>query len=177
MTTPAYPPPPVETADRVPDDQPFVLRLDLRKRILPPAAILLFILCLVGAATFAEGGTGGPVFVLFVVLTVVAGVQVYREASGPVLAVNAAGVWIRRRRNRRQAVFLPWAAIERVYVARRGFERLFHVRPRDPRAALGLTSALFQGGVLTASLTFGDRPAPAVLAAIEQFSAGQVRID
>jgi len=191
----AYPPAaPAAVVKRIPEDQPFLIHQSIAKRGIQFGGLGLFILVLFGCPlglAISDGADTGPLVVVLVALVVLIGglfgLQVYLLTSGgPSLGVNPAGVWVKTRPTRGQAVFLPWQAIERVYRRRWGIDKVVCVKPRDPRSAdnLGTFTAidssmqqLIFGTGFTAPLTFGDRPEQEVMAAIARFAAGRVRIE
>lgn len=192
---PGYPPaPPAAVVKRIPEDQPFLVRPSIAKRCIQFGGLGLVLLVLLGCPlglAISDGGGTGALVVGLVLLVVLFGglfgLQIYLLTSGgPSLGVNPAGVWVKTRPTRGQAVFLPWQAIERVYRRRWGIDKVICVKPRDPRSAdnLGTFTAidssmqqLLFGTGFTAPLTFGDRPEQEVMAAIAHFAAGRVRIE
>ena len=188
-------PPPV--ARRIPDDLPFVVRQSLGKRLLLFGGIVVFLSllagCPVGLAASSSGsisGSLGPLVAVVgcvvVFLAAVFGLQLYLIVSGgPVLAVGPAGLWIKTRPTRGQAIWLPWEAIERIYRRRWSLERMVCVKPRDPRvgANLGAFTALdssmqqlFFGSGFTATVNFADKPEQQIIAALAHFSTGRCPI-
>ncbi|GAA4436668.1 hypothetical protein [Phytohabitans houttuyneae] len=190
---PPYPqpqqPPPV--VKRIPEDLPFVARHSVKKRVLLFGGVgggfsLLF-------AAFVGLGSGEPlaglgVFGCFAVMFgLIFGLQLWLLTSGgPVLAFSPAGLWIKTRPTRGQAIWLPWEAIERVYQRRWTFDKLLCVKPRDPRTGtnLGTFTALDSsvqqlvfGTGFTAPLNFADRPEAEIIAAVAHFSGGRVRVN
>lgn len=193
-----YPAPPPVTK-RIPQDQPFIVRPSVRKRGLLFGGLLLFILvllaCPLGLALSGGGSTGdgsqvfGVLGVLGCVLAVIGlplGLQLWLLTSGgPVMAVGPAGMWIKTRPTRGQAIWLPWEGIERISRRRWSLEKMVVVKARDPRADnnLGAFTAvdsslqkLFYGSGFTATLNFADRPEAEIMAAITHFSAGRTHI-
>jgi hypothetical protein len=181
-------PPPV--TKRIPEDQPFTARHSVRKRVLlfggiSGGAALLFA-AFVGIASadlLVALGTFGCFAVVF---GLIFGLQIWMFASGgAVLALGPAGLWIKTRPTRGQAIWLPWEAIERVYQRRWAFDKMLCVKPRDPRtgANLGAWTALDSGmqqlvfGTgFTAPLNFADRPEAEIVAAVAHFSGGRVHV-
>jgi hypothetical protein len=190
---PPQPPRPFPVVKRIPEDQPFVLRHSVPRRLLVMAGPLLLMLVAVGCplGLLTTGGIDPlvPLAILGSVVVLVGllvGLQLWLLASGgPVLAVGPAGLWIKTRPTRGQAIWLPWEAIEQVYRRRWAFEKMVCVKPRDPRTGgnLGAYTALDSGmqqlvfGTgLTATLKFGDRSEPEIMQAIGHFAAGRCRI-
>jgi hypothetical protein len=175
---------------RIPEDQPFIVRPSVRKRALAFGAIVL-------AAALAVGGVlllapGGPGRLLAGVLvtvgpfaTVLAGFLWLLSTGGPVLAIGPAGLWIKTRPTRGQAVWLPWESIGMISRRRGGLEKLLCVAPRDPGAERhpgaftafdsAVTRAAFGTG-FTATLNFADRSEQEILQAVAHFSAGRVQL-
>ncbi|MBF9134949.1 hypothetical protein I0C86_39410 [Plantactinospora sp. S1510] len=114
------------------------------------------------------------------------GFQLWLIASGgPVMAVGPAGMWIKTRPTRGQAIWLPWEGIAHISRRRWSLEKMVVVKPRDPRADsnLGAFTAvdagllkLFYGSGFTATLNFADKPEAEIMAAITHFSAGRCTI-
>ncbi|MEV4757377.1 hypothetical protein AB0J86_19980 [Micromonospora sp. NPDC049559] len=189
----APPPPQLPVTNRIPEDQPFVARPSVRKRALFLGGLLLFVLlmlaCPLGLAASNDGGLivllgGLAFFALLVGLPL--GFQLWLVTSGgPVLAVGPAGLWIKTRPTRGQAIWLPWEAIDQIYRRRWALEKMVCVKPRDPRTGsnLGAFTALDSGmqqvvfGTgLTATVNFADRSEQEIMQAITHFSAGRCRI-
>lgn len=187
---PAQPPP---TAKRIPEDLPFVVRPSLGKRALTLGVVTLVvglvIACPIGlAASSGDGGLGLlfiiPVVLLFFALPV--GLQLWLVSSGgPVLALGPAGLWIKTRPTRGQAIWLPWEAIDRIYVRRWALEKMLCVKPRDPRAGsgLGAFTALdsgmqqaFFGTGFTATVNHADRGEDEIMRAVVGYAAGRCRV-
>lgn len=194
------PPPPAPVTKRIPEDQPFVVRPSVAKRGWLFAGIVLGmatpILCLAGLsmansddpdlranALLAMLGITGC---LLLAMGVPLGLQLWLIASGgPVLALSPAGVWIRTRPTRGQAVWLPWEAVAQIRRRRWSLEKMLVVQPRDARAVqnLGAFTALdssllsaFYGSGLVATLNFADRPEAEIMAAVAHYSAGRCPI-
>ena len=193
---PNYPPPPAAftpppVVKRIPEDQPFVVRPSVKKRLLLFGGLLLFILLLLGCPAglaLSDGGDGAAIFVVGIALLLVffggvLGLQLYLISSGgPILAAGPAGLWIKTRPTRGQAIWLPWEGIERVYRRRWGLEKMVCVKARDPRAGsnLGAFTAvdssmqqLFFGSGFTATCTYADKPETEIVGALTHFSAGR----
>jgi hypothetical protein len=182
-------PPPV--TKRIPEDLPFVVRQSMGKRSLQLGGLVLVLLlvigCPAGLALSSSGADPVPVVAalgcLLVLLAGAAGLQLYLITSGgPVLAANQAGLWIKTRPTRGQAIWLPWEGIERIYRRRWSLEKMVCVKARDPRAAsnLGAFTAVdsglqraFFGSGFTATLNFADRPEQEIMTALIQLSAGR----
>jgi hypothetical protein len=107
-------------------------------------------------------------------------------SGGPVLAVNPAGIWIKTRPTRGQAIWLPWEMIERIYRRRWSFDKMICVKPRDPRvgANLGAFTALdsgmqqlFFGSGFTATANFADKPEAEIMSALRHFAAGRCPVE
>jgi len=178
---------------RIPEDQPFVVRPSMRKRMLVfggiIAAMMVFLGALFGlAAIGSENGLALLVLFLVIALAFVGliGLQIWLLATGgPVLAVGPAGLWIKTRPSRGQAIWLPWEAIGMISRRRWSFEKMLCVAPRDPRAGqqLGAFTALDSmvnqaafGTGFTATLNFADRSEQEILQAVAHFAAGRVQL-
>ncbi|MFF4890031.1 hypothetical protein [Micromonospora chersina] len=187
---PAQPPP---TTKRIPEDLPFVVRPSLGKRALTLGLVTLVvglvIACPIGLAASSEGGGAGLLFIIPVVLlffAVPVGLQLWLVSSGgPVLALGPAGLWIKTRPTRGQAIWLPWEAIDRIYLRRWALEKMLCVKPRDPRAGsgLGAFTALdsgmqqaFFGTGFTATVNHADRGEDEIMRAVVGYAAGRCRV-
>jgi hypothetical protein len=183
--------------NRIPEDQPFVVRPSATKRAMVMGGVALVfvapIVCLAGVALLdgadpqARGeaalGLIGVAVCLLAVIALPLGLQLWLIASGgPVLALGPAGLWIRTRPTRGQAVWLPWEAVGQISRRRWSLEKMLVVAPRDPRALqnLGTFTALdsgllsaFYGSGLVATLNFADRTEQEILAAVAHYSAGR----
>ncbi|SCG56776.1 hypothetical protein [Micromonospora inositola] len=190
---PPWQPPAARRAKRIPEDQPFVARPSLRKRALALGGLTLLIglviACPMGLAASSENGGAEillavPLIMFFFALVV--GLQLWLVSSGgPVLAVGPAGLWIKTRPTRGQAIWLPWEAIDQIYRRRWGLEKMLCVRARDPRAGgdLGAFTALdagmqqaFFGTGFTATVNFADRSEQEIMTAVVHYSAGRCRV-
>jgi hypothetical protein len=189
---PAPPPPPV--TKRIPEDLPFVVHQSVGKRALQLGLLLLVLLVLIGCpmglALSSSGADAVPVVIalgcLILLLAGLVGVQLYLITSGgPVLAANQAGLWIKTRPTRGQAIWLPWEGIERIYRRRWSLEKMVCVKARDPRAGsnLGAFTAvdssmqqLFFGSGFTATLNFADKSEQEIMTALAQLCAGRCPI-
>lgn len=190
---PPWQPPAARRAKRIPEDQPFVARPSLRKRGLALGGLTLLIglviACPIGLAASSENGGAEillavPLIMFFFALVV--GLQLWLVSSGgPVLAVGPAGLWIKTRPTRGQAIWLPWEAIDQIYRRRWGLEKMLCVRARDPRAGgdLGAFTALdagmqqaFFGTGFTATVNFADRSEQEIMAVVVRYSAGRCRV-
>ncbi|MGY0007981.1 hypothetical protein, partial [Micromonospora sp. I033] len=186
-------PPATPTAKRIPEDLPFVVRPSLGKRALTLGLVTLVvglvIACPIGLAASSESGGAGLLFIVPVVMLVFAvpvGLQLWLVSSGgPVLALGPAGLWIKTRPTRGQAIWLPWEAIERIYPRRWGLEKMLCVKPRDPRvgSGLGAFTALdsgmqqaFFGTGFTATLNHADRSEDEIMRAVVGYAAGRCRV-
>ncbi|SNY51715.1 hypothetical protein [Paractinoplanes atraurantiacus] len=187
MTTP-YP-----VVKRIPDDQPFVVRPHLAKRLGLAGAssvfIWLFTLCLFGLAGLGEDDVNWgalvavPVVIGILYFLLVGGIVWLVASGGPVLAAGPAGLWIKTRPTRGQAVWLPWEHIGLISRRRWFLEKMLVVHPRDPRLndRLGSFTAvdasqlnLFFGSGLTATLTFADKKEAEILRAVAYFANQRV---
>ncbi|GAA4688821.1 hypothetical protein [Phytohabitans rumicis] len=176
---------------RIPEDQPYIVRASVQKRLLLfggfAVGVSLFFGCLSGAGSGDVVVTLAIAGCLLALFGLIFGLQVYLMTSGgPVLAVGPAGLWIKTRPTRGQAIWLPWEAIAQVYRRRWALEKMVCVRPHDPRtgANLGAFTALdsgmqqlFFGTGFTATLNFADKPEAEIMGAIAHFSAGRVPIN
>ncbi|GAA2622096.1 hypothetical protein GCM10010399_61620 [Dactylosporangium fulvum] len=193
------PGPQAPVVKRIPEDQPFVARPSVLKRLLVfgPVALVVVLaftcpLALVLTTESPDSTSGDIVAVLAFagcMLFVVAGavsLQVFLITSGgPVLAAGPAGLWIKTRPTRGQAIWLPWESIERISRRRWALEKMVVVKPRDPRTEgnLGVFTAIdssllkvFYGSGFTATLNFADRGEHEIMAAIAQYSNGRTLI-
>lgn len=183
------PPAPAPVVKRIPEDQPFVVRPSGRKHLLFFGGLMAFAL-LIGACPLGLMAMAGSfdmaaigVGIFLVTFGGLFGLQYWMVASGgPVLAVGPAGMWIKTRPTRGQAIWLPWEAIEQVYRRRWAFNKYVCVKLRDPRmlgnlgAYTALDSSMMQGVFgtgLTATANFADRPEAEIMQAIGHFSAGR----
>jgi hypothetical protein len=126
-----------------------------------------------------------PVVMLLFALPV-GGLQLWLITSGgPVLAVGPDGLWIKTRPTRGQAIWLPWAAIERVYLRRWALEKMLCVKPRDPRVGSGLGAftavdsgmqQAFFGTGFTATVNHADRSEAEIMRAVIGYAAGRCRV-
>ncbi|MGN9906262.1 hypothetical protein ACTMTJ_01800 [Phytohabitans sp. LJ34] len=183
-------PPPPPVTKRIPEDQPFVARHSVKKRVLLVGGIfggIAFVLAACIGVSSGEALVALATFGCFAAFFgLVFGLQIWLLASGgPVLAIGPAGLWIKTRPTRGQAIWLPWEAIERVYQRRWAFDKNLCVKPRDPRtgANLGAFTALDSGmqqmvfGTgFTAPLNFADRPEAEIIAAVAHFSGGRMHV-
>jgi len=184
---------PYPVVPRIPEDQPFIVRPSVRKRVLFFGGFVLILLVVLGCVLGlgAIGSANGlALLALFGVLTLffvaLFGLQIWLLTSGgPVLAVGPAGLWIKTRPTRGQAIWLPWEAIGLISRRRWSLEKLLCVAPRDPRAEqnLGAFTALdagmmkaFYGTGFTATLNFADKSEQEILQAVAYFAAGRVQL-
>jgi hypothetical protein len=188
-------------AQRIPADQPFVVRASVGKRIaqfaLLGVLVLVVLSCSLAAVTVGAPGDSATAAGLLpllvgvglaaVVICGLLALQVYLLTSGgPVLAVGPHGLWIKTRPTRGQAMWLPWEAIARIYRRRWSLEKMVCVQPHDPRVGSGLGSytavdsaaqQLFFGSRLAATLNFADRPESEIMGALAHFAAGRCRVE
>lgn len=186
---------PYPVTKRIPEDLPFVVRHSIRKRATVWAGIVLVLGLLIGCgfggliAAQPGSGSSGLVFgaVSFVIVVVVLGgvfgLQLWIIAGGgPVLAASPAGMWIKTRPTRGQAIWLPWEGIQQIGRRRWSLEKMVVVKPRDPRATanLGAFTAidssllqLFYGSGFTATLNFADKPEAEIMGVLGQLAAGR----
>jgi hypothetical protein len=196
----AVPPgPQAPVTRRIPDNLPFVARPSAVKRalVLVPFGVIVLLLigCPAALVLTADGPehTSGDVVALVAVLLCLGvciaaalALQIFLVASGgPVLACGPAGLWIKTRPTRGQAVWLPWEGIGEIRRRRWALEKMVVVKPRDPRVegSLGAFTALdsavlklFYGSGFTATLNFADRSEDEILAALRTFSNGRTLI-
>jgi hypothetical protein len=191
-SVPMPPPPPV--TKRIPGDLPFVVRQSVGKRALQLGLLLMVLVVLIGCPMelALSSSSTDPFLVvtafgcLLALLAGVVGLQLYLITSGgPVLAANQAGLWIKTRPTRGQAIWLPWEGIERIYRRRWSMEKMVCVKARDPRAGSGLGAftavdssmqQLFFGSGFTATLNFADKSEHEIMTALVQLSAGRCLI-
>jgi hypothetical protein len=184
----------LEVAKRISDNLPLVVYPSLAKRSLQFGGLALFFL-LGGAfeivAAFADRSRGHTVqFVITAIPMLVGAValaaQLYLSVSGgPILAADHAGLWIKTRPTRGQAIWLPWEGIEQIYRRRWAVEKNLCVKARDPRARANLGAyttfdasmqRLVFGSDFSATLVFGSRSEQEIMAAIVALSAGRCPI-
>jgi hypothetical protein len=184
---------PFPVVPRIPEDQPFIVRPSVRKRVIFFGGFVLVLMVILGCVLGlgAIGSSNGlALLVVFLVITAafvgLFGLQIWLVATGgPVLAVGPAGLWIKTRPSRGQAIWLPWEAIGGISRRRWSFEKMLCVAPRDPRAGQQLgaftafdsvvTQAAFGTG-FTATLNFADRSEQEILQAVAYFAAGRVHL-
>jgi hypothetical protein len=173
---------------RIPTDQPFVVNVSVRKwglrlGLLAGVLVVMF-LCLAG---LGPGGDGSLVLVgMALLVALLVGLQIWRVTSGgPVLAAGPAGLWIRTRTSRGQAIWLPWEAIALISRRRWMFDKMLVVQPHDPRVGqgLGVRTALSSfnmstvyGDGFVATLTMADRKEAEILQAIAYYAANRVHL-
>ncbi|MFX0594168.1 hypothetical protein [Melissospora conviva] len=129
---------------RIPEDQPYVVRPSAIKRGLAYAKIVSVLALVVSGpgalANISDPGTAllnmlGVVGFVLAISVLPLGPQLWLLSSGgPVLALSPAGLWIRTRPSRGQAVWLPWEAVAQIGRHRRGMENTLLVQPGDPRS-------------------------------------------
>jgi len=187
MTPPAFP-----MTRRIPEDQPYVVRPSAIKRGLAYAKIVSVLALVVSGpgalANISDPGTAllnmlGVVGFVLAISVLPLGPQLWLLSSGgPVLALSPAGLWIRTRSSRGQAIWLPWEAVAQIGRQRRGMENTLLIQPGDPRTVRQFGAATvidrsplsgIYGSCLTAPLNFADRPEEEILAAVRRFSAGR----
>jgi hypothetical protein len=177
-----------------------VVRPSVVKRLLVLLPVALAILLVIGCPATLILTADGPVHTsgdivalvalmgcLTVVIAAVLTLQIVLVSSGgPVLAASPAGLWIKTRPTRGQAIWLPWEAVAEIRRRRWALEKMVVVRPRDPRIEGGLGAftaldsaalKLFYGSGFTATLNFADRSEDEILATLRQFSAGRAVFD
>ncbi|MEU4378943.1 hypothetical protein [Micromonospora echinofusca] len=191
-------PPPVTR--RIPEDQPFVVRPNVVKRgLLMMGVVLVLILPIACCAGLGVVNSADPqlrsqsvvgllavVGCLLALIAVPLGIQLWLIGSGgPVLALGPAGLWIRTRPTRGQAIWLPWEGVAQISRRRWSLEKMLVVTPRDARVLqnLGAFTALdgaalnaFYGSGLVATLNFADRPEAEIMAAVAHYSAGRCQL-
>jgi len=176
---------------RIPEDQPFVVRPNLRKRLAVlggfAVGLVLFFACLAGVAAIGtDDGLAifGGWLIVSLFFAAIFGFQIWLLTSGgPVLAAGPAGLWIKTRPTRGQAIWLPWEAVGQISRRRWSLEKMLVVQPRDARAERGLgaftafdssiTKAFFGSG-FTATLNFADKKEDEILQAVAYFANGRV---
>ncbi|MEV4665966.1 hypothetical protein AB0J85_28970 [Micromonospora echinofusca] len=185
---------------RIPEDQPFVVRPNVAKRgLLMMGVALVLILPIACCAGLGVVNSADPqlrsqsvvgllavVGCLLALIALPLGIQLWLIGSGgPVLALGPAGLWIRTRPTRGQAIWLPWEGVAQISRRRWSLEKMLVVTPRDARALrhLGAFTALdgaalnaFYGSGLVATLNFADRPEAEILAAVAHYSAGRCQL-
>ncbi|MEU6073118.1 hypothetical protein [Micromonospora sp. NPDC047074] len=195
-----HPAPPAPVVRRIPEDQPFVVRPGLAKRGFVSMGIMLILilpiafLASLGIVNSADPelrsqaalGVLGVVACLLALVGLPLGIQLWLIGSGgPLLAVGPAGLWIRTRPTRGQAIWLPWEGVAQISRRRWSLEKMVVVKPRDSQVLqhLGVftrvdsaTLNAFYGSGLVASLNFASRPEKEIMAAIAHYSAGRCRI-
>ncbi|MGX6602740.1 hypothetical protein ACWKSP_11460 [Micromonosporaceae bacterium Da 78-11] len=189
--TPA--PPSFPVIRRIPTDQPFTVHPSLRKRLVVFggvwATVAVLLLCIFGLASVGDDVENtGALFAVWAVIVVFFGAVVFPvvwsiSSGGPVLALGPAGLWIKTRPTRGQAIWLPWEAVALISRRRWSFEKMLVVQPRDPRAGgnLGAFTAIdasltkaFYGSGFTATLNMADRTEAEILQAVAYFAANRV---
>jgi hypothetical protein len=183
---------PYPVVKRIPEDQPFVVRPNRAKRLrflgLGTGVIALFLLCLFGVVFAGEDAGPGVFLALWLGVTAfffvgVGAIMWFQTSGGPVLAAGPAGLWIKTRPTRGQAIWLPWESIGLIDRRQWYFEKMLVVHPREQGLGdkLGVLTAIDsaivsarQGSGLTATLTFADRNEAEILQAVAYFAAGRV---
>jgi hypothetical protein len=161
---------------RIPADQPFAIRPSIVKHAVPVVVVL--------AAQLVWLDFDGPDLALFGAAALLATALYLGRIAwvGPVLAVNAEGIWVKRWPAwQSRATFLPWSSIERIHLRRFVVDQRLCVvsreRHREHRRIEGAVHDAIFGTPFTVSLTFGNQPEDEVRDAIGRFSGGLVRID
>lgn len=185
--------------DRIPEDQPLVLRPRLSRFVavfgtayigIPVVlygGVTLFLLATDGLVSWDTAAIlllPGAMSVVFGLLQL-ALMAFFGMSGGPYLAAGPAGVWVRARKWPVKAVYLPWPLVARVYPRRWLWDRMICVLAHDTRAGanagawarvdMGVQRALF-GSRLTASTYYCGRRADDVLTHLYHLSAGRVPI-
>ncbi|MET7880374.1 hypothetical protein [Micromonospora profundi] len=195
-----YPAPSAPVAKRIPENEPFVVRPNVAKRGLLAAGIVLILVLpvafLAGLGILSSAdpevrsaavlGILGVLVCLLALIALPLGIQLWLIGSGgPVLALNPAGLWIRTRPTRGQAIWLPWEGVAQISRRRWSLEKMVVVTPRDSRALqnVGIFTRLdsaalntFYGSGLAATLNFADRQEAEIMGAIVHYSAGRCPI-
>jgi hypothetical protein len=187
-------PPAYAIHNRIPDDLPLVVRANRRNALLfafGPALLALVVVMIVFAAkgllTDVPAAVVAVAAACFLPLLLVSGAFRYLvlASGGPRLAAGPDGVWVRARKFPAKAIWLPWAAVERVYPRRVLFQTVICVKPRDPRLDSGYGAlGKIQMGVDRAFLGTGfttpgwnvDRPVPEIMSALAGFAGGRAAI-
>ena len=186
-----------ELVDRIPDDQPLVLRHRVGRFVavfgslyvgVPLTLVLgghLLLLTMTGTEIHEIGWMGllpGAILVVggLVQLAIMLG---FSLPGGPVLAANGQGLWIRARKWPARSIFLPWPAVARIYTRRWFWDRAICVMPYDSRAGtnagawaradMGMQKILL-GSRFSASTFYCGRRADDVLAELHHLSGGRV---
>jgi hypothetical protein len=194
---PALPPP--RLVDRIPDDQPLVLKPRAGRFVAVFASIYIGIplALLVGLSVALLLAIGVEIADALSILAIPAVILVgggllqlaivmgFGMSGGPMMAAGIDGVWIRARKWPAKSVFLPWPAIARIYPRRWFWDRAICVLAHDTRAGadaggwarldMSIQKALF-GSRLTASTFYCGRRADDVLRELHHLSGGRVPI-
>lgn len=186
---------------RMPDDAPLVLHLRV-SRLLAffgslylgiPAVVLAIFLGWVASTIPSDRSSAvlPPIITYGVVLVLLLGgfqlfvMIVAATGKGPHFAADRHGLWVQARRGRTRSVFLPWDAVDRIFVRRnRGvFWQLVCVRsvvpPPDDDLRAGLdarTQRRLFGATFTASPFLCGRRADDVVAEVSHLADGRVQI-
>jgi hypothetical protein len=195
-----YPPPVAQPAAHIPEDTPLVLRPRL-SRFLGVYGLLylgfpiLIGLCFLGILLFwlppAERDEIPSILLFASTVPLIGGALQLAMmvglgmSGGPYLAASADGVWVRARKWPARSVFLPWAAVARIYRRRWMWDQVVCVQAHDRRAGheagamarldTRVQRTLFGAG-LTASTFFCGRNADEVFHELRMLSAGRVPI-
>lgn len=188
-----------EPVDRIPDDQPLVLRPRAGRFVAVfgslyvgvPLVLIVGLLTLAIVTIGMDVGDIGLLGLLPFAIIILGGlvqlgiVLAFGLSGGPVLAANTDGLWIRARKWPAKSIFLPWPAVAGVYPRRWFWDRAICVLAHDTRAGsnagawarvdMGVQKALF-GSRLTASTFYCGRRADDVLAELYRLSRGRVPI-
>ncbi|GIF51962.1 hypothetical protein DFJ67_3775 [Asanoa ferruginea] len=173
---------------RIPDDQPFLVRLNLSRLSL--AWVVAWIVIL-GPQVLLIADFWVPAAISTALALIVLVIYLATNARrGPILGVGPPGVWVSRRVRgfirvgpQFEATFLPWSSIERIYLRRILVDKRVCVRETGWRPRLGARPDVFEvvdyayRTPFNASLTFADRPADEITAAITQHGLGKTKID
>jgi hypothetical protein len=186
---------------RMPDDAPLVLRLRVSRLLAffgtcylgVPALVLAIFLGWVASNVPPDRSSRvlPPIIIYGVVLVfLLGGLQLFvvitaAMGKGPQLAADQHGVWVQSRRWRTRSAFLPWDAVDRIFVRRnrRVFWLLVCVRtvvpPPDHGLRAGLdarTQRMLFGTTFNASPFLCGRRAGDVVADLSRLADGRVRI-
>lgn len=186
---------------RIPGDAPLVVRVRVGRSLafaggihigLPALALVVMLAWLVSNmldpwSMLPSAAKGGFVTVLFV-----GGFNAFiwiviSLSHGPQLAADLHGVWVQARRWRTRSAFVPWEAVDRIYVRRNrrmcGLAQLVCVRTVVPHAdhhlRAGLdarTQRMLFGATFNASLFLSGWRVDDVLAKLSQLSGQRLRI-
>ncbi|MGI8625800.1 MAG: hypothetical protein ACR2J5_04400 [Geodermatophilaceae bacterium] len=190
-TQPQAAPPP--RRNRVPADLPYVVRPSRRFAWFFRSLLILPLLLVLGVSVWIiiESRPLDPPwsslwplgFIVLISCAFMACVWSLRFGGGPRLAIGPEGVWVRGINRPVRAHCLPWEQLDQIWLDR---EHYLCLRPGDPglvagwkgQAGLEVRAAMRRRGApFTVPLgRHSDRPDAEVLAALRNFSAGQVDI-